>query len=403
MKNIAIVYPGVFSLAVILGLGGGRRAAEAPNTDMVAMIVNLVEDKDRDMRALGLQQVRDEAKGPEATKQFAALLPKLPPESQAALLDALGGRGDRVARPAALKMLKSPDAQVQTAAMRALGPLGEAADVPLFTPWLTAATSEKAAARESLARLRGPDVNAAIVAELKQAKPQVQAELLGVLAARKARETLPVVLQSAGQTDAGVRLAALAALRSLADQEQAPMLVKLLKAAKDDQEQWQAEQALAAVCGHGGEAALDAILAGMADAGPAAHAALLRVLAHWHGGKALAAIVAATKDQQPEVSKEALRLLAAWPDASAVPPLRAIAGQAKSLRENVVAVQGLIRIASPLNDKPANVSVLGEALKLARRPEEKRMALGVLQNLTKAKDPQVRQKAQKVLQSSDRP
>ena len=403
MKNIAIVNPGVFSLALVLALCGGLRAAEAPNGDLVAMIVNLVEDKDRDMRALGLQQIRDEAKGPEATKQFAALLPKLPPESQAGLLDALGGRGDRAARPAALKMLKSPDAQVRAAAMRAMGPLGEAADVPLFTPWLTAATSEKAAARESLARLSGPDVNAAIVSELKRANPQVQAELLGVLAARKARETLPVVLQSAGQTDAGVRLAALTALRSLADQDQAPVLVKLLKAAKDDQEQWQAEQALAAVCGHGGESTLDAILAGMADAGPSAHAALLRVLAHWHGDKALAAIVAATKDQQAEVSKEALRLLAAWPDASAAPPLRAIAEQAKSLRENVVAVQGLIRIASPLNDKPADVPLLGEALKLARRPEEKRMALGILQNLTKAKAPQVRQKAQKILESSGRP
>ena len=31
------------------------------------------------MRALGLQQVRTEAKGPAATKRFAALLPKLPP------------------------------------------------------------------------------------------------------------------------------------------------------------------------------------------------------------------------------------------------------------------------------------------------------------------------------------
>jgi HEAT repeat protein len=388
---------------VALGLGGGLRAEEAPNADLVEMIVNLVSDKDRDTRTLGLQQVRDAAKGPAATKQFVDLLPKLPPESQAGLLEALGGRGDRAARPAVLAMLKSDDGQVRAAAVRALGPLGEAADVRLLTPSLAAAGAEKTAACESLARLGGPEVNAAIVAELKRASPEARAELLGVLAARKARETLPVVLQSAADDDAGVRLAALAALRWLAGEEQGPALVKLLKAAKDDQEQWQAEQALLAVCGHGREACVEAIVAGMTDAGPSAHAALLRVLSRSRGGKALAAIVAATKDPQPEVSKEALRLLANWPDASAVPPLRAIARQAESLRENVVAVQGLIRVASPLKDKPADVDLLVEAMKLARRPEEKRMALGVLQNLAQAKDPQVRQRAQKALQTLGRP
>jgi HEAT repeat protein len=400
---MAAVYWWMLSLAVALGLCGGLRAEEAPNGDLIAMIVDLVGDKDRDTRSLGLQQVRDEAKGPAATKQFAALLPKLPPESQVGLLDALGGRGDRAARPAVLAMLKSEDAQVRAAAVRALGPLGEAADVPLLTRSLAAAGAEKTAARESLARLSGPEVNAAIAAELKRVKPEARAELLGALAARKARETLPVVLQSAGDDDAGVRLAALAALRWLAGEEQAPVLVKLLKAAKDDQEQWQAEQALLAVCGHGREACVESILAGMADAGPSARAALLRALARVRGGKALAAIVAATKDPQPEVSKEALRLLAAWPDASAVPPLRAIARQAESLRENVVAVQGLIRVASPLKDKPADVDLLVEAMKLARRPQEKQMASSVLQAAAGSKDPQTRQRARKALQSLGRP
>ncbi len=380
VKSIAILCRSALSLTLLLGLGGGLRAAEAPGGNLVEMIVNLVGDKDRDMRALGLQQVRDEAKGPAATKQFVALLPKLPPESQAGLLDALGGRGDRAARPAVLPMLKSEDAAVQAAAIRALGPLGEAADVPLLTPWLTVG-SAKAAARESLARLSGPDVNTVIVTELKRAKPEARAELLGVLAARKARETLPVVLQSAGDDDAGVRLAALTALRWLAGEDQAPVLVKLLVAAKGDQEQWQAEQALLAVCGHAREACVEAILAGMADAGPSARAALLRALSRLRGGKALAAIVAATKDPQPEVSSEALRLLAWWPDASAIPPLLAIARQTESVRQNIVAVQALIRVASPLKDKPADADLLGEAMKLARRPQEKRLALGVLQNM----------------------
>ena len=84
------------------------------------------------MRAVGLQQVREQAKGPAATKRFAALLPKLPPDAQAGLLDALGDRGDKAARPALLDMLKSRDEPVRAAALRALGSLGEPDDVPLL-------------------------------------------------------------------------------------------------------------------------------------------------------------------------------------------------------------------------------------------------------------------------------
>jgi HEAT repeat protein len=402
VKSMATLSVSTVCLTVLLALGGTVRAEESPNADLVEMIVNLVSDKDRDTRSLGLQQVRDEAKGAAATKQFAALLPKLPPESQAGLLDALGGRGDRAARPAVLPLVKSEDDAVRVAAIRALGPLGEAADVPLLARQLTAAGPEKTAAREALVRLGGPEVRAAVVAEVKRAMPEVRAELLGVLGARKEREALPVVLQYAGDKDAAVRLAAVTALRGLAGQDQAATLVLVLKAAKDDQEQWQAEQALLAVCGRDRETWVPAILEGMAGAGPSARAVLLRVLARSHGAKALAAIVSAAKDPQPEVSKEALRLLANWPDASAVPPLRAIARESKSLRENVVAVQGLIHMASPVKDKPADVDLLVEAMKLARRPQEKQMASSVLQAAADSKDPQVRQKAQKALESMGR-
>ena len=146
------------------------------------MIIGLVTDKDRDMRTMGLQQIREEAKGPAATQRFVSLLPKLPAESQAGLLEALGDRGDKTARPAILAMLKSPDEQVRAAAALGLGSLGEAADVAPLAQSLAASGPEKMAARTSLTRLRGQDIDAAIVGELKRAKPDIQAGLLAVLA-----------------------------------------------------------------------------------------------------------------------------------------------------------------------------------------------------------------------------
>ena len=123
------------------------------------------------MRALGLEQVRTEAKGPAATRQFAAQLPKLPPDVQAALLGALADRGDPAARPAVVDLLAaSQDAAVRLAAIGALGFLGEPADSRLLLRLLTEGSpAEQDAARTALTRLPGESVSTAVAAELKQA------------------------------------------------------------------------------------------------------------------------------------------------------------------------------------------------------------------------------------------
>ena len=92
--------------------------------DLVQTVSNLVSDKDKDVRAVGLEQVRDLVKGAEATRHFAALLPKLAPEAQVGLLGALAERGDAAARPAVLELLGGSQGEVRGAAIRALGALG---------------------------------------------------------------------------------------------------------------------------------------------------------------------------------------------------------------------------------------------------------------------------------------
>ena len=83
------ILSGLILTSLVVGV---LSAAEDAGDELVQMIISLISDKDRDMRTVGLQQVREEAKGPAATRRFAALLPKLPAESQAGLLDALGDR-----------------------------------------------------------------------------------------------------------------------------------------------------------------------------------------------------------------------------------------------------------------------------------------------------------------------
>src|SRR5208283_4801734 len=103
------------------------------NEDLVQSVSDLVSDQDKNVRAVGLEQVRDEVKGAEATRRFAALLPKLAPEAQVGLLGALADRGDTAARLAVLDLLNNSNAEVRGAAIRALGALGGEGDVTHLT------------------------------------------------------------------------------------------------------------------------------------------------------------------------------------------------------------------------------------------------------------------------------
>ena len=365
--------------AACLGVHVVRAADEPPGDEQFKLIVKIIGDADRDMRAMGLQLIREQMPGEAATKAFAALLPKLSPDAQADLLNALGDRGDAAARPAVLDMLKSPQEPVRTAALKALGPLGSTAEVAILAQKAAAgAPLEKKAAIQSLTVLRGDDVNAALVAAMARSEPSVRGVLIGALADRNAKEALPSALKSAEDPEFVVRLAALAALRILAGENETAAIVKMVKTAKTDAERYKAELTLLAVCTRGRQKCAEAIIDGLADADAASRVVLLNGLARAGGAKALPTIVARLQDDDEEVRNGAMRLLSAWPDADAAPYLLALAKEGKDLRQQVLAIRGLVRLASPQKDKPADLPMLADAMKLAKRPEEKRLVLGVL-------------------------
>jgi len=345
---------------------------------LLQMVVELVSDTDRDMRALGLQQVREEAPGEAATKKFVELLPKLATDAQADLLEALGERGDVAARPKVLEMVDGKEEVVRVASLRALGGLGSAAEVPLLAECAASGSdNEKSAALQSLVRLRGDDVNTAIVAGMSDAETPVRVALLGVLADRNAKEALPSVLESAKGTEPSVRLAATKALRYLADESNTAAIVDLLKVAKGDAERGQTELALLVVCSRGREKCAEAIIAGFDEADASARIALLHALARAGGADSLAAIVERLKDDDEAVQDEAVRMLSAWPDPAVKSNLMDLANK-DNPRHQVLAIRGLVRLAGPQEDQPADIETLSKVMDMAKRPQEKRLVIGVL-------------------------
>ncbi len=380
----------VFFLAMFSGLVGicGRPAVAQEDDPLVEMVIGLLRDPELEMRALGFQQVREgeEVKGEAATRKFAAVLPELPPESQAGLLEALGERRDPVARPDVLNMLESKEEKVRAAALKALGFLGTDEDVALLADKAAEGTAaEKSAARESLVRLQFEGANDAIVKTLEQGSPAVRVELLGALAGRNARSELPTVYECVEDSEASVRVAALEALRLLADESQAAKLVEIVKAAGSDLERRKAELALLVLCSRSGQACLEAVLAGLDGAEGPSRAALLRAAARVGGPEALETVAAHVNHSDEAVSDEAVRRLSIWSDPAVLPELKALAEQKDNQRHHVLAIRGMVRLASAVEDKPADVDTLAQALELAQRPAEKRLVLGALGGAAQAK------------------
>jgi len=348
---------------------------------LVQLVIDLLRENDKEMRALGYEQVRTQARGGAATSRFADLLPGLSPDAQVGLLSALADRGDAAALPAVRALLAGDlDPPVRVAAVGALGVLGETADVERLVELLrTAPPPERAAARTGLVRLEGPDTPAAIAAAMKQAAPASRVALLEILAARRALETIPDILAAAIDDDPAVRTAAMSALGQLAGPQHVPGMVQGVLKAQKGPEREAAEKAVMLVCQRIPDAdrRADPLLLAMRQRANPDRRALLSTLGRVGGPSAWKVVGAALNDNDPQLHDLGLRALCNWPDASVAPQLRNLVNGDEHPEHRTLALRALIRIA-PLADQRSDLErleLLQAAMAICERDAERNLAL----------------------------
>jgi len=307
-------------------------------------------------------------------------LSALPPDSAAALLDLVD---DPVALPAVLAATGSGDEALRTAAVGALGRIGSVANVPLLLDVAAGGSGvSQAAARQSLQRMPGAEIDSALSAAAQRGEIPLRVEAVRTLAARHAVSAVPLLLAAAQDESEAVRREALTALADLADTAALPELVKLLVAAPADGQRAAAEKAVLAVCQRSPDRDAVAAMVLAAVPGPTAevHGTLLRIAARVPSDRSLAALRGALRDAQAAVRDAAVRGLCDWPDGRAIADMPEIARTADSLPHRVLALRGLVRMAAlPGGRSPGETAQwLGEVLALATRPEEKKLALAAL-------------------------
>jgi HEAT repeat protein len=358
-------------LAALRGLlnSAGEKAGE--------MVLEFLGGKDADARAVATGQI--EELNPGALKALARGLEKLPAPSQVLVLGALAARGDRAQMPAAVAAAKSKDADVKKAGVLALGKLGDASVVPLLLDLLGADAALAGAARESLAQVPGEEVNQKLVAALTAAKaPDRRRTVIAILERRKATAAVPVLLKDAQAGDAGVRAAAMSALRQLAGPKDLPEMIRgVLKAAKG-REREAAERAVAAVCARIADperraapvlAFLEKELKHYAD--------LLPLLGRLGGMEAREILRAALGAGDAAQVEGAVRGFCNWPDRTVTEDLLKLAEKAKGPEQRREALRALVRVNSNPTDGATaeRLAALKKAMELAPGNEERKAVL----------------------------
>ncbi len=337
--------------------------------------------EDRVVRATAADAVRH-VDGTEATVAFSQALPSLEPDVQVLLIRALADRGDRAALTVVAQTAGGDDATVRLVALEALALLGDASTVPLLACAAAGTDNDEARiALSSLNRLKGADVDGAILHMVSATEGKLKTVLIEGLSSRFAYGAVPELLRQLQDRDPSIREATFTALGTLASEKALDTLVNLLMQEQDAEVQRAAESAIVSTASRtrSRAAAAESLLAAYsATSGNArARCSLVRVMGQVGHESTLAVLNEATADADPAVRDAAIRALAVWPTPAPIEKLYAIAERPPNERLGAVALEAYVRLLGLPSERSAaeTVRLYEKGLSLASTPQQKRLAL----------------------------
>ncbi len=361
----------------------GTVAADETNQEVIDLVMGELQSGDPERQAGAIAIVRD-IPGEAITRSLAEELPKLSPAVQVQLLSTLADRGDATALPAVIEAAKAQDESVRVAALRAVGQLGSVKDVPMLAQRAaTARGQEQKAARDSLYRLRGSDLNAAIVSSLAAAEPDVKVELIRAVGERNIVEAVASLLQAAIDENRKVRLESLKVLKVVAAPNDLPALVNLALNLKSESDRGEAEKTVAAVAHKIEDPNRQAasVLAALPDVDETGNrASLLRILGRIGDNSALPALRTALTSREAALQDAAIRALSDWPAPEPLNDLLKVAQTSESPVHKVVALRGFVRLLGLASERSAEetIDLYKKAMALAPDANEKKRVLAGL-------------------------
>jgi HEAT repeat protein len=359
-----------------------RGAILARGSAGIPLLLEQLRSGDKAMFAIGLSTARELA-GDGVSEALVDELVRSTPERQRLLLLALADRGDATVLPAALRAAAGGPKPSRIAAMGLVRRLGDESCVPALLEAAGEGDAELTqAATAALEGLHGPKVDADLVARLAAGEGRSREALIDIVGRRRIAAAVAGLKEASEDPDAPIRSAALIALGSTIGPGDIEFLIERVVRPRHTEDADAARRALRAACVRmpDSDACAAKLVAGMAESPAATRCALLETLGAMGGDVALEAVGKAAKDSDPQIRETASRLLGKWMTADAAPVLLELAKTAPEAKHQVRALRGYIRLARqfPMPDGE-RAAMCRKALVVAKRPEEKKLVLAVME------------------------
>ncbi len=304
-------------------IGATRGAILSRQEDQVSFLIQQLRSYTPALCDVALLTIRDIPSDTLATALTAELnsaSPDLQVKLLAALKDCHNNGSLRVIRAKTV----SDHAGIRLTAVRVLADIGGAGNAPTFLQVIAQnqGADELAIAITALEQMTGPEVNTLIVQALKGTRTaHARIPLIHLLDTRNVTDAAGELLHLAERSDPALRVAALQALRSLADDSELPRLIALTKACPRGKVRDAAVLAVSGACENSDsvEAAGALVLKALQTAEVAAERdPWIRVLSILGYADALPVIVGQLKKMDPTGAQATLTHLSRWPNPSPI-------------------------------------------------------------------------------------
>ena len=303
-------------------------------------------------------------------------------------LELLANSGDKAQLPAVEAVIGWDDEAARAAAIKAAVALNGKDSLTSLPAWLAdERAGVAAAAKAAVASVKAPLADG-LAALALQSKGAVQQGVLDVIEKRNDASALPKISALADNGDLEMKQTLCRIHGNIGDETSMPFILNQLQKAEDKKSILATEKGLLTLCRRLGDAKLylpalkNAFAASKAEAKPS----LLKAAALAGTQEALDMEVAAWKNEGDAVKEAALRTLAEWPNVDALPTLRDIATTAEKPLLQVLAFRGCVRLIPMQNKKNSEkADDMAAMVGLAKRVDERKLAVGAIGNLTDAK------------------
>ena len=359
-------------------IGATRGAILARKTSGVGLLIELLKSDDRDIRNAALLTVR-EMPSPSLTSALTAALAKASPELQILLIQALTDCPSPAALVAVRAKATSETPEVRLAALTSLGAVGGAADVPVLLQALKTGSTpaESKLAQRGLQRLSGAAITDLLVQALASASEvNYRIALIQLLGLRAANVSAVELLKQTADPDTKIKLAALRALKEVAEPDEIPALIQLLKSNSDDEVRAAAGSVISRACkkqekdSSGGDRVLAELKAATSVADKLSW---LKILGRLGTEPAYRAVQGYLQDRDESLAEAAYKALADWPNALPIGRLITSIQAPTSPEHRDLAFQGAVRMAVLESDSPQSVTWFKQLNLAVRSASEKEL------------------------------